>query len=274
MKRWLTTVVVVALCSVAVRADVTIVQSTTIEGGMASMAGGNTVSPKMTARVKGKKMRNDIEAGQNLISTIMDLASKEMIMIHHDQKTATVTSAASAAAKPSADVTLPVMDTKVSPTGKSQVIDGIKCDEYSFTTSMNMGEMTGPQMPAEATAMMKDTRMNMAGSLWVAKDVPPGAAEYVTFMKEASSSDMAAIAAGASGVNIPGLDKMMKAMSNVEGMPYLTEMTMTIDGTGQIAEMMKQMGPMKITTRVTSVKTDPIPDDQFQIPAGYTTIKR
>jgi hypothetical protein len=274
MKRWLPTVVVFALCSVAVRADVTIVQSTTVEGGMAAMAGGNTLSPKMTARVKGRKLRNDVEVGENLISTILDLASKEMILIHHDQKSATVTSPASAAAKPSANVTLPEMDTKVTPTGKSQVIDGIKCDEYSFTTSMNMGEMTGPQMPPEAATMMKDMRMNMSGSLWVAKDPPAGAAEYVAFMKDASSSDMAAIAASASGVNIPGLDKMMKAMSNVDGMPYLTEMTLTIDGPGQIAEMMKQMGPMKVTTRVTSVKTDPIPADQFQVPAGYTTIKQ
>ena len=85
MKRWLPTVVVFALCSVAVRADVTIVQSTTVEGGMAAMAGGNTLSPKMTARVKGRKLRNDVEVGENLISTILDLASKEMILIHHDQ---------------------------------------------------------------------------------------------------------------------------------------------------------------------------------------------
>ncbi|HVD93919.1 MAG TPA: DUF4412 domain-containing protein [Vicinamibacterales bacterium] len=273
MKRWLTTVVVFALCSVAVRADVTIVQTTTVEGGMAAMGGGN-VSPKMTARVKGKKMRNDVEVGPNLMSTIMDLTSKQMILLHHDQKTATVTSPGAPDAKPLSDVTLPVMDTKVTPTGKSQVIDGLKCDEYAFTTAMNMGEMTGPQMPPEATAMMKDMRMNMAGSIWVAKEVPAGPAEYVAFLKAASASDMASMAAGASGVNIPGLDKMMKAMANVDGMPYLTEMTMTIEGTGQIADMMKQMGPMKITTRVTSVKTDPIPDDQFQVPPGYREIKQ
>ena len=271
MKRWLTTIVVVALCSVAVRADVTVVQTTTIEGGMAAMA-GNSVTPKITARVKGRKMRNDVEVGPNLMSTILDLASKELIILRHDQKTATVTSPG-AAAKPPADVKISVADSKVAPTGKSQVIEGIKCDEYAFTTSMSMGEMTGAQAPAEAAAMMKDMRMNMSGSMWVAKDVPPAAAEYVAFMKAASSSDMAAITAGA-GVNIPGLDKMMKAMSSVDGMPYLTEMTITIDGTGQIADMMKQMGAMKITTRVTSIKADPIADDQFQIPAGYTTIKQ
>lgn len=272
MKRWLATGVVFALCTVAVRADVTIVQSTTIEGGMAQMTGG--MSPKMTARVKGSKMRNDIEMGTNMTSSILDLGSKELILIRHDQKTATVTAAAAAAAKPPADVTLPKMDSTVTATGKSQTIDGIKCDEFAFTNSMNMGEMTGPQMPPEAAAMMKDMRMNLAGSMWVAKDVPAGAAEYVAFMKSAAMSDMAALAASASGVNIPGMDKMMKAMSSVDGMPYLTEMTITIEGTGQIADMMKQMGPMKVTTRVTSVKNDPIADDQFQVPAGYTTIKQ
>jgi hypothetical protein len=273
MKRWATTVLVFGLCSAAVRADVTIVQTTTIEGGMAAMTGGG-MSPKMTARVKGMKMRNDIEVGPNLMSTILDLTSKEMILLRHDQKTATVTSSATAAAKPPVDITLPKIESSVTPTGKSQVIDGIKCDEYAFTTALNMGEMTGPQMPPEAAAMMKDMRMNMVGSMWVAKEVPAGADEYVKFMKSAASSDMAAMAMGASGVNIPGMDKMMKAMSSVEGMPYLTEMTMTIEGTGQIADMMKQMGAMKITTKVTSVKTDPVPDDQFQIPAGYTTIKQ
>jgi hypothetical protein len=273
MRRGLTTVLVFALCSAAVRADVTIVQTTTIEGGMAAMAGG--MSPKLTSRVKGMKMRADVEAGPNLISTITDLTAKQLIVLRQDQKTATiVTSGDAAAPKASREITLPKMEASVTPTGKSQVIDGIKCDEYAFTTALNMGEMTGPQMPPEAAAMMKDMRMNMVGSMWVAKEVPAGADEYVKFMKSAASSDMAAMAAGASGVNILGMDKMMKAMSSVEGMPYLTEMTMTIEGTGQIADMMKQKGAMKITTKVTSVKTDPVPDDQFQIPAGYTTIKR
>jgi len=115
--------------------------------------------------------------------------------------------------------------------------------------------------------MMKDVRMNMVARCG-GEGSPAGAAEYVSFMKAASASDMAAILAGASGVNMPGMDKMMKAMSTVDGMPYLTEMTLTIEGTGQIADMMKQLGAMKITTKVTSVKTDPVPDDQFQIPAA------
>ena len=41
---------------------------------------------------------------------------------------------------------------------------------------------------------------------------------------------------------------------------------MTVEGTGQMAEMLRQMGPMKITTKVTSITTDPIADDTFKIP--------
>jgi hypothetical protein len=51
-------------------------------------------------------------------------------------------------------------------------------------------------------------------------------------------------------------------------------MTLTIEGTGQMAEMMQQMGPMKITTKVTSITTDPIADDVFRIPEGYSVIKQ
>jgi Domain of unknown function (DUF4412) len=270
MKRWLITVLVFALCSSVVRADVTVVSTTTIEGGMAAMGGAN-MTPTMTSRVKGMKMRMDMEMGPNInLSSITDLTAKQVILLRHDEKTATIVTTAAPAEKPPVNATL---NATVTPTGKTQVIDGIKCDEYAFTTSMNMGDLTGPQMPPEAAAMMKDLKVNMVGSLWVAKEVP-GAAEYIAFTKAASTSDMAAAAAGAAGLNIPGLDKMMKAMSNVDGMAYLTEMNMTIEGTGQMADMMKQMGAMKITTRVTSVKSDPVADDQFQIPAGYTTVKQ
>jgi hypothetical protein len=138
---------------------------------------------------------------------------------------------------------------------------------------MNMGEMTGQQVPPEAAAMMQGVTMVMEGSMWVAKDVP-GAAEYLAFQKAAASGEMAAAAMGASGVNIPGMEKLMKAMSAVQGVTYLTEMTINIEGTGQIAEMMKQMGAMKITTRVNSISNDAVSEDLFKVPEGYTVIKQ
>jgi hypothetical protein len=277
MKRWLTTLMVFAVCSAAVRADVTIVQTTTVEGGMAAMGGG-TVSPTMTTRVKGMKSRTDVDAANMQIATLTDLAAKQVTVLRPDQKTATVVSMTASAAGTGApvgtvppDVKLPSIDSSIKPTGKSQVIDGITCDEYAFNTTVNMSEMGG--VPAEAAAMMKDLKMTMVGSMWVAKDVP-GAAEYIAFQKAAAGSEAGSVIANATGMKMPGMEKVMKAMAGINGMTYLTEMTMTIDGAGQIADMMRQAGPMKITTRVTSVKTDAIADDQFTVPADYKVIKQ
>lgn len=283
MKRWFATTLAVLVCSATLGADVTIVQTTTVEGGMAAMAaqagGADALSPKMTTRLKGQRTRTDVETGPVNIATIMDLASKQIIILRHDQKSATISTVppattpdASSAKKP--DVPAPAsVDSKVTPTGKSQVIDGLKCDEYTFSTKMNMGEASGRQVPPEAAAMMQGVSMVMTGSMWVAKDAP-GAAEFVAFQKAAAANAMAAASAGASGVNIPGMEKLVKAMSEVQGLAYLTEMTINIEGTGQLAEMMKQMGAMKVTTRINSIKTDALSDDLFKVPEGYTVIKQ
>jgi hypothetical protein len=295
MKRWLTTTLAVLVCSAALRADVTIVQTTTVEGGMASMAaqaGGRTLSPTITTRIKGLKGRTDADNGTISVSTIIDLATRQLIVLHPDQKTATVvaapvlvvgaagtttttgtTTGGTTTGTPPPTITLPKIDSSVTPTGKSQVIDGIKCDEFTFNTKMNMGEMTGSQMPPEAAAMMQGMMLMMQGSIWVAKDAP-GLADYTAFQKAAASGDMAAATLGASGINIPGMDKLMKAMSSVQGLAYLTEMTINIEGTGQIAEMMRQMGPMKVTSKVSSVKAEALADDLFKVPEGYTVVKQ
>ena len=276
MKRWCSTLLAFAVCTAVVHADVTIVQKTTVEGGMMAMTGGAAPTPTMTNRIKGLKARMDIEM-ENApmpmnMSTITDLDSKQVILLQNDQKTAQILNSTIAAATTSAaNAAAPTLkvDASVTPTGKSQMIDGLKCDEYTFTTTMNMADAGGANMPPEAAAMMKDLVMTMKGSMWVTKDAP-GIAEYRAFQKAMADANLGASALAATGLNMPGMDKMMKAMSNVEGMAYLTEATMTMEGSGQLADMMKQMGPMKMTTRVMSIKTDSLSDDLFKIPDGYT----
>jgi len=70
------------------------------------------------------------------------------------------------------------------------------------------------------------------------------------------------------------MDKVMKAIAGTDGMAYLTEVTITAEGSGQVADMMRSMGPMKVTTRTTSVNTDAVADDLFTIPADYKVIKQ
>src|SRR5262249_25096937 len=97
MQRWLTTLAVFAVCTAAVHADVTIVQTTTIEGGMAAMS-GQAIAPKTTSRIKGKKARNDIDAQMIQVTTIADLDANQVIVLRHDQKTAQILTPATAGA--------------------------------------------------------------------------------------------------------------------------------------------------------------------------------
>lgn len=276
MKRWSATLLVLAVCSAVVHADVTIVQKTTAEGGMASMAAqaGGMPTPTITTRIKGARGRMDVDLGNaNFpanMSTISDADAKQVILLDHNQKTARVANGQAPA--PGASAPTAKIESSVTPTGQTQTIDGLKCNEYSFTTSMSLGQMGGAQVPPEAAAAMQGVTMVMKGSMWVAKEIP-GAAEYAAYQKAMSAADLASAAMGATGVSLPGMDKMAKAMSGVEGVPVLTEVTMTIEGQGQMADMMRQMGAMKVTTKMTSVKTDSIADDVFQVPAGYQVIK-
>jgi len=234
-------------------------------------------TPTITNRIKGLKGRTDMDMGPSSpiptnISTITDAAAKQVTILDHNQKTARVATGGPTPSPAAANMPSVKFDSDIKQTGKSQTIDGMKCDEYAFTTSMSMADVGGAQMPPEAAAMMKDVTMVMKGSLWVTKDAP-GAAEYLAYQKAMSSADLAAAAMGASGMNMPGMDKLMKAMQGVEGLPVLTEMDMTIEGTGQMADMMRQMGAMRVTTKVLSVKTDAIADDTFKVPEGYQVIK-
>jgi hypothetical protein len=278
MKRWSATLLVIAVCSAVVHADVTIVQKTTVEGGAAAMAGGAVPSPTMTSRIKGSKGRVDVDMGSANVptnmSTITDAASKQVILLDHNQKTARMSNGAPAAAAPAATGPTVKVDAVVKPTGKSQTIDGMKCDEYTFTTTMDMSSLGGGQMPPEAAAALQGMNMVMKGSLWVTKSAP-GASEYLAYQKAMASADLLGAAVGSTGLSMPGMDKLAKAMAGVDGLPVLTEMSMNIEGgSGPQADMMRQMmGGMKVSQKVTSIKTDNIGDDVFTVPQGYQVVK-
>jgi hypothetical protein len=283
MTRWFATTLAVVLLSAALRADVTIVQNTTVEGGMAAMAaaagGGANMNPKLTTRIKGLKSRLEME-GPISVVTIVDLTTKQVIVLNVAQKAATIMTANAPAAATTtattttaAPVTLGKAEASVKPTGKSQVIDGVKTEEIAFTTSLDMAQMGGAQLPPEAAAMMQGMKMVMDGSMWVARDAP-GAREYVAFQKAAAAGDMAGAAMGGAGVSVPGMENLTKAMASVDGVTMLSEMTMTVEGSGPIADMMRQAGPMKITSKVASITADPLSDDLFKVPEGYTITKR
>lgn len=260
MRKCLAVCAIAALAWVPLRADVTIVTTTTMEGPAAAMMGGQL--PKMTQRIKGMKARTDVEVMGQTVIAITDLAEKRVVLLQSQTKTGQVITPQSAAPGTSA---LPKIDADAAfkPTGKTQVIDGMSCDEYTFTMKIAMAEMS-PQ----AAQMMKDVFMVMNGSVWVAKNAP-GASELIAFNKAALASNLVAAMSGMKPGESGGMDKLMAATAAAPGVPYLSEMTMSFEGTGPVVEQMKQIGPMRMIQKASSVSTEAIAEDVFRVPEGY-----
>ena len=271
MRKWLAVAAVCAISVVSLRADVTVTTIMTMEGAAAANLPPGSL-PKITMRIKGMKSRSDIEAAGTTVSVITDLTTKQVITLMPASKTAIVTSPESVAAG-GAPIVTPKIDASLKPTGKSQTIDGVVCDEHTFTMLMDMASMAGAQMPPEAAEMLKGVKMAMNGSIWVAKSAP-GVAEIMAFNKAALSSGLLAAVSGVKPGQAGGMEQLMTAAASAPGLPYLTEMTMEMQGEGPMVEAMKQMGAMKMIQKVSTVSTDAIADDLFKMPAGYTVEKK
>jgi hypothetical protein len=273
MNRWLSTVAILTLVAVPLSADITVTYTMSGSGGGMAMAGA--MDSRMVLRIKGSRARADVEMGGNTVASISDLPAKQIILLRANEKTAQTfgpgdrpASAGAAPASTDGDAAA------VKPTGQSREIDGVRCDEYVVKIAMDMSEMTGGGgVPPEAAEMMKGVRMVLNGSLWIAR-AGPGTADYLAFQKAAAAANMTAILTGAMpGARSMGIDRLTAAFSSAPGLPYLTETTITIEGSGQMADMMKNMGAMKMTSRLTALSQDPIPDDLFQVPADYRVVK-
>jgi hypothetical protein len=259
------------LCIAPVAADLTITVNTSIEGAMLPAAGGDVVT-KIVTRIKGTKSRTDVELDDQTVSAIVDYATQQTIVLRPEEKTAYMMDVIAPPDFPAAK--LPEIETTVKPTGQSREIEGASCEEYAVSMKLDLASMTagrGSTMPPEAAAMMKDVRMRMIGSVWVSK-AGPGVSEYAEFQKAAAKSALGAFARGGSGIPA-GMDRLISGFAEAPGIPYLTDITMSFEGSGKMAAMMKQMGETKIVSRVSSVSTDPLDDTLFTIPEGYTVTK-
>lgn len=262
--------VVVVLGLATLRADVSFTQVSTIEGGVAASLGSANKPMTMTTRVKGTKSRIDIDVVDTKVSGIVDLEAKQVTLLNHADKTAQVLST-TAPLPASPDAPMPTINASVKATGQTRTIEGVATDEHVLTMTISVSEMSGGQMPPEVQQMLKDVRFAITGSLWLAK-TGPGAEEYLAFQKGAAnlSSVLAGVVMGPSK-GVGGLDKLFSALADAPGVPYLTEVTMSIDGTGPLVDMLKQqISGLKLVQKTTSVSTDTLPDDLFKVPADYT----
>jgi ribosomal protein S11 len=237
---------VLALVASPAFADVTLKITMSITGGPAAM------DMPMVSYVKGTKMRSDTKAMGQDMSIIMDVVTKEQLMIDHvNKQVSTLDLQAVMAALP---VNFGEVTASITPNGQTREVLGRTCSGFDVTITIPM------------SAGGEAVTMTMSGAAWLAKD-GAGVAEYQAFQKAASAAGMLASPLG-QGPQAKGMLQMQKALSEA-GVPMLQELQMRVDGSGEMAQAMSQMA-MTMTMTVTEISTTPIPDDTFAVPAGYT----
>jgi hypothetical protein len=278
MKRVWTTIAIVAFCLAPLGADVTVIQTMSMEGAMAAALGGQ--EPKIVMKIKGNKARSEADVMGNSMVSITDLDARQLIILNSADKTAQVISLNAPAAKPDPAATkTPDADINFKATGNKRTLDGVSCDDHSFSISMDMAQFSaGQQMPPEAAEMMKGVILNATGLTCIAKE-GKGVADFSAFQKAAANSGVMTAALGGMPGGKPGaagggMEKLMAAVTSAPGLPYITEITITVDGTGPMVDMLKQMGAMKMIQKTTSVTTDALSDDLFKVPADYKVEKK
>jgi hypothetical protein len=226
-----------------------------------SKMSGAGMSGETTQQFKGSKLRIDQIMGPGRqVTTIIDAGLRQMISVDHQSKQAEVIDMATIG-QAMEKIGATDIKSSVTPTGQTRQIAGSTCAVYDV-------QLTVPIQVASQTMTMV-----LSGPQCIVKN-GPGHAEILAFYKAASDKGFFfdAAQAKANPAAAKAMAEMQKKMADL-GVPFATETKIGMQVDGPMAEMMKKMGST-FSTEVTSVSTAPVPDSQFEIPAGYKVNKR
>jgi hypothetical protein len=256
MRRYFAVASAVVLMSASVLADVTIT-STGSGKGLGMSANMQTVT-----YIKGGKMRTDVTTGDQVIATITDLDAQKMILIYVKKKEAEVYDLTKMAGDVDKNVGTITPKVTFAPNGQKKDIAGKSCVGYDMNIELPM---------AAGKEGADDMKIVMSGPVWIARDVP-GSKDFAGFYRAAIEKGFVfnnPQQAKAQPAQAKAFAEMYRSMIATGGMMYGQEMTMKFAGGGPMAGIMGRVGGMSMTTTVTDVKVESLPDDLFAVPAGF-----
>lgn len=225
---------------------------------------GRSPSGETVTYIKGAKMRTDQAMGGAQLSTIMDVAAGELITINHKNKEVEIWNVAELAkTMQDTGVTASGVDVTITANGQSKEIAGYKATGHDMTVSVKA------QM-AEGMAMT----VTITGPAFLSTEAP-GAKDYATFYTAAADQGFFfgdPRAAKAQPGNAKAMMALYRTMAE-KGIPLESKQIIKLSGDGPMAGIFAKMGGGEINSTVTSVSADPLADDIFAVPTGYT-VKR
>jgi Domain of unknown function (DUF4412) len=222
-----------------VRADLTIVYSTTLQPvSQTQKPGESGAGTNMTIKIKGEKAR--IEASPQL-TTIFDGTRGEVINLMNDQKTVVrispekMKAVADMLNKFSSKKPLPETP-KLTPTGHKEIVNGYETEQFTYD---------GPDFKA---------------IYWVAPTYPNGAAILAQLQSIKSEFWDA-------------MNTKMPDFRDFPGLPIRTQLIMAKLAQEKKPGTSPSGHATEITSSITSVNQNPISDSEFTVPGDYKEAK-
>jgi len=240
------------------------------QGGTLGRGGATSGEVPQTYYIKGTRVRIDTVVAGHPTSTIFDFATGQMITLDPETREATRLDLNQVGQQMQQSVQMGDTRVSMTPTGQTKPLLGQTCTEYLLSVTMTMSGGRGAR--GEDLGSMTIT---LSGPVWIAKGAP-GTKDVAAFYKAAADSGLLFAQAGrggrgGAGPDMRGIAAMYRTLSEAGGIPYEQQMQVKMDARGPVADMMRGRGqPPPTVTTVTSVSTDPIPDETFLVPAGYT----
>jgi hypothetical protein len=245
MKRPCLVLFALALFASPAAADVTVTMGLSMTGPMA-------VDGTVITSLKGTKARSDVKMMGQDVSILIDAATRQQWMINHTtRQIAPVNPQQALAGMP---ITFGDVKVSVSATGQTKEVLGRVCQGFSVEASVPM------------TLGSETLTMKLSGPAWIATD-GPGVAESRAAQKMFADAGLS-MSPLSQGPQAKGMASVARTLGDA-GLVMEQEIRVAMEGTGQVAQLMGQLGNMTMVLKVTAIATDPIPDAKFAMPEGY-----
>lgn len=245
-----------AICSSLAQADLT------LNGRSTVVAMGMQGTGKEKVWLSNTLIRRDMVDRGKAYSNIFDLKAREVTILDHSLRQATVYATGSLKDQTDAWVDSKAIKLEVKPTGRTHILQRWPCVEHTITLAMP-AEIGGEKLSFE-----------MEGTVWLARNVLEQR-ETVAVLRLMQDPDFflgIPALAKASPVQARGISEAIRRLAPM-GLLCSVDVALNYEGTGRVATLSRKMAS-RISLTFDDYSGEPIPKGTFDVPAGYRTVRQ
>lgn len=207
-------------------------------------------------------VRRDMMDRGKAYSNIFDFKAKEVTVIDHSLRQATVHATSSLKQQTDASVDSKAITLEVKPTGRTHTLQKWPCAEHNLSLGM----------PAEIGG--EKLNFEMTGTIWLARNTAEQreTAAILKLMQDPDFFMGVPALAKTSPVQARGISEAIRRVAPM-GLLCSVDVALKYEGTGRIAALSRKMAS-RISLTYDDYSTENIPKGAFEIPAGYRAIRQ